>query len=58
MFKFLKRISALEEEVSVLEAQVRELSKKTVSQMTTADEKPKSKAQIYDEWMNGEEGNE
>ncbi len=54
MFGFKKK-PRLKDRVAALEKTVAELSKRTVSQMTTADEPPVPFSQIMDEWLNGEE---
>lgn len=56
MFGFRKR-PRLKDRVAELEKAVAELSKRTISQTTTADEPPVPYSQIIDEWLNGEEGN-
>lgn len=70
MFGIFKRIKQLEEKVGQLEKsnadlqaenkalseKVEELSKKTISQTTTAEGAPVSYGQIINEWLNGEEG--
>lgn len=47
----------LKDRVEALEKAVAELSKRTISQTTTAEESPVPYSQIIDEWLNGEEGN-
>lgn len=49
---------ALAEENEALRGQIAELSKKTVSDMTTKEDEPPTAAQILDEYLNGEEGEE
>lgn len=70
MFGIFKRIKRLEEKVVQLEesntalreenkalsGKVEELSKRTISQTTTAEDAPVSYSQIINEWLNGEEG--
>lgn len=72
MFGIFKRIRQLEEKVGKLEksnadlqeenkalsGKVEELSKRTISQTTTAEDAPVPFSQIVNEWLNGEEGNE
>jgi len=62
MFRFIKRIIALEERnklleerTSALETKVEELSKKTISQKTLQEDENPSPSQILNEWLNGEE---
>lgn len=47
----------LKDRVEALEKAVAELSKRTISQTTTAEESLVPYSQIIDEWLNGEEGN-
>ena len=62
MFRFIKRIIALEERnklleerTAALETKVKELSKKTISKKTLQDDESPSPSQILNEWLNGEE---
>ena len=69
MFGIFKRIKQLEEKVERLEKsnadlrednkalteKVAELSKKTISQTTTAEDAPVPFSQIVNEWLNGKE---
>ncbi len=69
MFGIFKRINQLEEKVGqiekcnvdlreenrVLSEKIEELSKKTISQTTTAEEAPVPFSQIVNEWLNGKE---
>lgn len=54
MFGFKKK-PKVKDRVAALENAVAELSKRTISQATTADEPPVPFSQIMDEWLNGEE---
>lgn len=58
MFGIFKRIKRLEDKVAELEKSNAELSKRTISQTTTAEEPPVPFSQIVDEWLNGEEKND
>lgn len=69
MFGIFKRIKQLENRVGELEKsntdlqaenkalneKVVELSKRTISQTTTAEEAPVPFSQVVDEWLNGKE---
>lgn len=69
MFGIFKRLRQLEERVEQLEksnsdlreenktlsGKVEELSKKTISQTTTAEDAPVPFSQIVNEWLNGKE---
>ncbi len=56
MFGFKKK-HRIKDRVAALEKTVAELSKRTISQITTAEEPPVPYSQIIDEWLNGEEEN-
>ena len=53
--KLEKRVAELENVVSMLNAQIESLQKRTISQKTTAEETPLSTNQLLDEWLNGKE---
>lgn len=53
--KLEKRVAELENAVSMLNAKLEDLQKRTISQKTTEEEPPLSTNQLLDEWLNGKE---